>query len=312
MDRLHLMRAFVASADAGSFSAAADRVGLTNKGVSKYVAALEDALGVRLFHRTTRRLGLTDAGHRYLEGAREILERIEALEGGLGSDQGVVRGRLRVSAPVNFGELYMGEVVAAFCGLHPEVEVDLRLSDRYVDLAEDGIDLALRIGTLRDSSLLARRIARTHLWVVASSAFLNAHGRPETPEGLAGLPAIHDGNLRSGPAWPFVTDGQTRRIGIAARITVDSARTASALAAGGMGVTLCPDYVVAPMVADGRLERVLTDHASLSLDIHLVYPSGRHLPAKTRVMIDYLVRRFCNQVGWTETGGPDAKRSDGA
>lgn len=302
MDRLHLMRAFVAAAEAGSFSAAADRVGLTNKGVSKYVAALEDALGVRLFHRTTRRLGLTDAGHRYLDGARSALEQIETLEAGLGTDQGAVRGRLRVTAPVTFGELYMGDIVAAFCGLHPEVEVDLRLSDRFVDLAEEGIDLAVRIGTLQDSSLLARRVARTDLWVVASPGFLDTHGRPGAPEDLAGLPTIHDGNLRSGPTWPFVTDGQTRRIGITARITVNSARIASALAINGMGLALCPDYVAAPMVRDGRLERVLAGHASLSLDIHLVYSNGRHLPVKTRAMIDYLATRFGDQASWADKG----------
>ncbi|MEM7709545.1 MAG: LysR family transcriptional regulator, partial [Pseudomonadota bacterium] len=168
MDRLHLMRAFIASAEAGSFTAAADRLGASNKVVSKHVGELEAALGTRLLHRTTRKLSLTDEGRRYLDGARDVLERVAALEADLGSEDGSLKGRLRLSAPSTFGDLFMPSLLRGFCARHPNVEIDLRLSDRFVDLAEDGFDLVVRIGSLPDSSLVAKRLARTALWVVAS------------------------------------------------------------------------------------------------------------------------------------------------
>ncbi|WP_371158277.1 LysR family transcriptional regulator [Jannaschia sp. 2305UL9-9] len=288
MDRLHLMRAFIASAEAGSFTAAADRLGASNKVVSKHVGELEAALGTRLLHRTTRKLSLTDEGRRYLDGARDVLERVAALEADLGPEDGALRGRLRLSAPSTFGDLFMPSLLRGFRARHPNVEIDLRLSDRFVDLAEDGFDLAVRIGSLPDSSLVAKRLARTALWVIASPGFLAAHSTPATPDDLPGLPAIHDANLRTGRAWPFVCDGQTRRVGVSAGIAANSARVVADLARDGAGVALCPDYVVARMVARGELVRLLPEHASLSLDVHVVYLANRHLAPKTRAMIDYL------------------------
>ncbi|MEM9797330.1 MAG: LysR family transcriptional regulator [Pseudomonadota bacterium] len=299
MDRLHLMRAFVASAEAGSFTAAADRVGASNKVISKHVGELEDRLGVRLLHRTTRKLSLTDEGRRYLDGARDVLERVEALEGGFGANQGTVRGRLRISAPSTFGELYMAGLLQGFRARHPEVEVDLRLTDRFVDLAEDGVDLAIRIGALPDSSLVARRIARTELWVVAAPGFLARHGTPQRPEDLSTLPAIHDANLRTGRSWPFTDGGGTRRIGIDAGISANSARVVADLVRGGAGIALCPDYVAATFVERGDLVRLLPDHASVALDVHIVFLENRHLAAKTRAMIDYLAEAFDGDGAWS-------------
>ena len=300
MDRLQLMRAFVATVEAGSFTAAADRLGASGKVVSKHVGELEAALGVRLLHRTTRKLSLTDAGTRYLEGARGILDGVEHLEASLGGDGGALRGRLRLSAPATFGELHLPRILAAFRQTHPGVEIDLRLTDRFVDLAEDGFDLALRIGALPDSRLMARRLARTELWVVASPDFVAGHGTPETPEDLTSLPAVHDANLRTGRSWPFMVDGQTRRIAITASVTVDSARAVAELASQGEGVALCPDYVAASMIERGELIRLLADHASLSLDIHAVFLDGRLLPARTRAMIGHLAASLREPVDWTK------------
>ena len=298
MDRLQRMRAFVATVEAGSFTAAADRLRASGKVVSKHVGELEAVLGVRLLHRTTRKLSLTDEGRRFLAGARDVLERIEALETGFGPEDGSLRGRLRLSAPTTFGELYMPSLLHGFRARHSGVEIDLRLSDRFVDLAEEGFDLAIRIGALPDSGIMARRLARTDLWVVASPRFMETRPLPRRPEDLSSLPAVHDANLRTGRSWPFGEGEATRRIGMAAVLSANSARVVGELARQGEGVALCPDYVAAALVERGELVRLLADHVSLSLDIHAVFLDSRHLAARTRAMIEHLAGRLREPVDW--------------
>ena len=300
MDRLEMMRTFIAAADAGSFSAAADRVRLTNKGVSKYVAALEEALGVRLFNRSTRKLSLTEAGHRYLEGAREAVEAVDMLEASLTADQHAIRGRLKIAVSNTFGELHMGDIVRVFCALHPEVTIDLHHSDRYVDLVEEGFDLAVRIGELSDSSMIAKKAGTTEMWAVASPAFIEKHGPFDTPSDLQNAPAIRDANLRAGAFWPFGVNGGMKRIAINPQITVNSARTAVRLAIDGVGIAHEPTFVVAPIVADGRLVRLVPAYPSLSLDINVVFPDNRHLPTKTRKMIDHIAAEIAARGDWSD------------
>lgn len=299
MDVLDGMRTFVASVEAGSFTAAADRLGRSNKLVSKYVAELEARLGVRLLHRTTRSLGPTDAGRRYYEGCVEVLGALEALEASLHDEDRAIGGTLRLSAPTTFGATYVQPLLRRFRRSHPRLTIDLRLSDRFDDLAEDGFDLAIRIGALDASSLIARKLGQTELWAVATPAYVAGHGAPDLPRDLLGHACIRDTNLRSGQSWTFEVAGKPQKIPVSGPYLVNSAQLVSNLVIAGEGIGLCPDYVVAADVAAGRLVRLLAGFPSLSLDVHAVYIDGRRQAAKTRRLLDFLAREFRSHPDWT-------------
>lgn len=292
MDLVDGMRTFVAAVEAGSFTAAADRLGLSNKLVSKYVGELEVRLGVRLLHRTTRSLSLTEAGQRYHEGCVTLLASLEALEASLSQDDRTLGGTIRIAAPMAFGEVHIQPLLRRFAELHPRIRIDLRLADRFVDLADEGIDLAIRIGTLDGSTLMARRLGTIELWVVTSPAYAAAHGVPASPGDLARHDCVFDSNLRSGQAWHFTSGGKPHGVRVSGRFAVNSARAAADLVLAGAGIGLCPDFVVAPDVRTGRLLRLLPSFEAPSLDIHAVFPSVRQLPAKTRRMLDFLGEEF--------------------
>ena len=298
MDTIDGMRTFVAAVETGSFTAAADRLGISKKLVSKYVGQLEDRLKTKLLYRTTRQLSLTELGERYYAQCLGVLERFDALEASLKGGETEVSGELRVSAPASFGELYVQPLLAEFQSDKPNLTVNTRLSDRYVDLAEEGFDLAIRIGTLSDTSMIARRLATTELWAVASPNYLDAFGRPAEPKDLAGHRCIRDTNLRSGAAWPFQIDGVSRKVSVSSVFSVNSATASRDLAISGKGMALCPDYAVAGALTDGRLERVLSDFPSLQLDIHAVYLDARYMPPRVRAFIDFLSKRFSVLQDW--------------
>ncbi len=299
MDLIDGMRTFAAVVEAGSFTAAADRLGISKKLASKYVAELEARLRVRLLHRTTRSLSLTEAGRRYYPRCVELLSDLDDLESCLREGESGLIGTLRVAAPVTFGELYVQPLLAAFRQQHPDLEIDLRLNDRYVDLASEGFDLAIRIGALEDSSILARKLGRTELWAVASPEYLEAAGLPETPHELAGHVCIRDTNLKSGNSWPFSVNGQLVRIPIAGGFMVNSATAVRALALAGEGITLTADYAVAADVAEGRLLRILEAFPSTTLDIQAVFLDARRMPARTRAAVEALATGLGGQTGWS-------------
>jgi DNA-binding transcriptional LysR family regulator len=191
-------------------------------------------------------------------------------------------------------------LVRRFRAKHPRLTIDLRLSDRYVDLAEEGFDLAIRIGNLGSSSLIARKLARTELWAVAAPGYLAERGTPEAPQDFAGHTCIRDTNLRDSGAWMFEVEGEMRRFPVAGGLLVNSARAVARLAADGEGIALCPDYVAAPLVSEGQLARVLAGYPSLTLDIHAVYLDSTHMPARVRTMLDFLAERFRSAATWTE------------
>lgn len=298
MDLINGMKAFVATVETGSFTAAADRVGISNKLVSKYVAQLEARLGVRLLHRTTRSLSLSETGQRYFSRCAELVEELDALEDSIQTKDAKLRGTLKLAAPSNFGELYILSLIKRFRQDHPNLIIDLHLSDHYVDLADAGIDLAIRIGKLADSSLISRRLSETELCVVASPAFLEKNGEPETPKDLVDFDCIRDTNLRSGQSWPFVIHGQQRKISINGGFLVNSAVAVRDLAISGVGIGLCPDYVVSENIMSGQLQRILRDFPSLQLDIHAVFLSSRHMPRKLRVFLEYLANEFRGKAAW--------------
>ena len=286
MDRIDAMQAFVAVADLQGFAPAARKLGLSPSGVTRLIAALEQRLGARLLQRTTRSVTLTDIGTRYLERARRILADVEEAEGSAQDERTRPSGRLVVSAPVGFGRLHVSPVMSAYLKRYPEVSAELRLADRMVNLVEDGIDLAVRIGHLADSSLVARHVGEMRRIVVASSGYLKQRGAPNAPEAVASHETIQFGAMTASPDWRFVEDGREIRVACTPRFTTNSADAAIQYAEQGGGLTRVLAYQAADAIKGGRLRVVLAQFEPPPLPIHIVYPTSRLLSAKVRTFID--------------------------
>jgi DNA-binding transcriptional LysR family regulator len=286
MDRIDAMQAFVAVADLQGFAPAARKLGLSPSGVTRLIAALEERLGARLLQRTTRSVTLTDIGSRYLERARRILADVEEAEGSAQDERTRPSGRLVVSAPVGFGRLHVSPVMSAYLKRYPEVSAELRLADRMVNLVEDGIDLAVRIGHLADSSLVARQVGEMRRIVVASSGYLKQHGEPNTPEAIASHETIQFGAMTASPDWRFVEDNSEIRVACTPRFTTNSADAAIQYAEQGGGLTRVLAYQAADAIKGGRLRVVLAKFEQPPLPIHIVYPTSRLLSAKVRAFTD--------------------------
>lgn len=295
MDTLTRMQAFVQVVDAGGFSAAARKAGKSKALLSKYVRDLEDELGVRLLNRTTRQLSTTEAGLAYHRESVDILQRLDDLTSSVRDRHGEARGHLRISAPRSFGDVDLGGAIVEFMTAHPPITVDLKLDDRFVDLVEEGFDVAIRVSEPADSSLIARRLATFRVVTCAAPAWIAEHGRPVTPEDLIGLPAIADTNARNWNHWPFLVDGQRTVISVEPRLNVNSPLVAAEAAIQGLGVARTPLFAVAPAINDGRLELLLEEFELTGLAVNAVYPHRRHLSAKVRVFVDFLVGWFQRQ-----------------
>src|ERR1700681_4332045 len=289
MDRIDAMQAFVAVADLHGFAPAARKLGLSASGVTRLIAALEDRLGARLLQRTTRSVTLTDIGTRYLERARRILADVEEAEGSAQDERTRPSGRLVVSAPVGFGRLHVSPVMSAYLKRYPEVSAELRLADRMVNLVEDGIDLAVRIGHLADSSLVARQVGEMRRIVVASSGYLQQRGEPNVPEAIASHETIQFGAMTASPDWRFVEDNSEIRVACTPRFTTNSADAAIQYAEQGGGLTRVLAYQAADAIKGGRLRVVLAKFEQPPLPIHIVYPTSRLLSAKVRTVIDLVI-----------------------
>lgn len=289
---LSRIRAFVQVFDSGGFSAAARQHGRSKALLSKYVTDLEDYLGVRLMNRTTRKLSLTEAGEAYYREASQLLQQLDDLDSAILDQTAAPRGLLRVSAPRNFGEMILGPAIFAFLTSHPDVTLDLRLEDRFVDLVEEGIDVALRISALQDSSLIARKIAEMHHWVVASPAFLNKHGEPKTPDDLRSMPCIIDTNLQGQANWRFQENGATLSVHVNGPVRVNSPLSARDAAIEGLGFALLPGYLAQRSIDAGELVPVLEGYLPGGSMLQAVYPHRRHLAGKVRALIDHLVKWF--------------------
>lgn len=286
MDRLEAMSAFVAVVEQNGFAPAARRLGISPSAVTRLVAALEEQLGITLLRRTTRSMTLTDAGARYLERARRILSEVEEAERSAQAERNVPSGRLLVTAPATFGRIHVGPLMAAYLKRHTEVSGELLLSDRIVNLVEEGIDLALRIGQLDDSTLMARRVGATRRVVVASPTYLAKHGVPQSPEELPAHDTITFGGFGDSVGWRFVVDGVEQRVMVASRYTTNSADSAVWYAAEGGGLAMVLAYQAADAIKDGRLQVVLAEFERPALPIQLVYPASRLLSAKVRTFVD--------------------------
>ena len=283
------MRVFREVLDAGSFTAAADRLDTSKQLVSRRIQALEERLGVRLLNRTTRRLSPTPLGLAYLERAREILQAVDEAEDAIGQQSSRPHGRLRVSAPMSFGTLHLAPRMPAFLAAYPEVELAMDLNDRMVDLVGEGYDLAVRIGPLADSSLMARRIGTVHLLTCASPAYLTAAGTPATPADLAGHRCLIYGHGRTG-TWQYAGPAGKRpaTVTVSGPLCSNNGEMLREVALGGRGLIQLPDFLVDDVVATGQLIRVLDDHAPPPFPLSAVYPRHRQTSPLVRAFIDFL------------------------
>ncbi len=289
MDRLDAMHAFVSVADLKGFAPAARKLGGSASAVTRLVAGLEEHLGARLLQRTTRSVTLTDVGARYLERARRILGDVEEAEGSVRAERTQPSGRLVVSAPLMFGRLYVSPIMSAFLKKYPDVSGELRLSDRIVNLVDEGIDLAVRIGHLADSSVVARTVGDMRRIVVASPRYLKARGTPQTPSDLVGHDIIQFTGTGSLSEWRFAEDGREIRVSVSSRFATNSTDAAIQHAEQGGGLINVLAYQAAEGLKTRKLKIVLSDYERPPLPIHLVYPTSRLLSAKVRAFVDLVV-----------------------
>ena len=299
MDRFNALATFVKVVEQGSFARAADRLSVSTSAVSRQVAELEAHLDVRLLNRTTRRLSLTEAGQAFYERCVQLLADLEETESSVRSTAVEPKGTLRVTCGVTFGERYLAPAIAEFAGLHPQVSFDVDLSDRVVDLVEEGFDLAIRIGPVGNQALVSRRIGSTQFVCCASPAYLARHPAPVTPADLEQHACLGYTYAAVTSAWTFESrDGTRHTPRILPRHKLNNGRMLAELAAAGLGIVLEPDFIVAPEVRSGRLQRLLTDYQPPRSPIAAVYPSRRHLSAKVRSFVDFLAARHAQNQDW--------------
>ena len=299
MDRFNALATFVKVVEQGSFARAADRLSVSTSAVSRQVAELEAHLDVRLLNRTTRRLSLTEAGQAFYERCVQLLADLEETESSVRSTAVEPKGTLRVTCGVTFGERYLAPAIAEFAGLHPQVSFDVDLSDRVVDLVEEGFDLAIRIGPVGNQALVSRRIGSTQFVCCASPAYLARHPAPVTPADLEQHACLGYTYAAVTSAWTFESrDGTRHTPRILPRHRLNNGRMLAELAAAGLGIVLEPDFIVAPEVRSGRLQRLLADYQPPRSPIAAVYPSRRHLSAKVRSFVDFLAARHARNQDW--------------
>jgi DNA-binding transcriptional LysR family regulator len=299
MDRLANMEAFVRVAETKSFSEAARRLRSSKSLISRQVAALEAELGVRLFHRTTRSLSLTDEGRGYHAQVTRILGEIEEANLSVSQSQAAPRGRLRVSAPMSFGILHLAPAIRDFLTRYPEVELDLSLNDRFVDVVDEGFDLAIRIGRLPDSSLVARRLARHRMILCASPDYLKQHGAPNDPDDLKRHQCLCYSTNSLAPEWHFqAKDGKPWPVPIAGRLHANNGDVLRTATLQGLGITYLPSFIVGADVQASALVSLLSEFVPTDAAIHAVYPHTRHLSPKVRAFIDFLAERYGPRPHW--------------
>lgn len=302
MDRLDELAAFVAVADARSFTQGARKLGVSSAQVSKLVARLENRLGARLLNRTTRDVSLTDTGQAYLERARDLLDGFEALETSV-KDQSGPSGRLKVSAPVSFGRNQLTPALLDFAAGCSAVSLDVVFSDRMVNLVEEGFDVAVRIGHLSDSSLVARRLAAVRLVTCASPDYLARAGTPTTLADLARHEAVLDTNARDPTVWRFGPQSDARDVRVHGRLSFSGAEACAAAGVAGFGLIRSPAFAVAEDLRAGRLVPVLCNYEPEVIHVHAVYPHARHLAAKVRAFVDFLAARYAGEPEWHQGWG---------
>jgi DNA-binding transcriptional LysR family regulator len=292
MDRIEAMSVLLAAVECGSLSAAGRQLGMPLPTVSRKVSELETHLKARLLHRSTRRLTLTDAGRAYVAACKRILNDVEEAERAAAGEYTAPKGDLVITAPIVYGRLHVLPVVTEFLKAYPEVDVHLQLGDRAVNLFEEPVDLAVRIGDLADSSLIATRIGSVHQVVCGSPAYFAARGKPAYPDELAAHDCVTFEGLMSPVLWKFSTGKVPAAVKIHSRLVVNTAEAAIAAAIAGAGITRVLSYQIADTVRAGALEIVLQDFESAPWPVSFVYPSQGRLPLKLRAFLDFALPRL--------------------
>jgi len=286
---LNALAIFAGVVEAGSFTGGAKALGLPKGSVSRKISDLETALGVRLLHRTTRKLSLTEIGRAYYEQCRKGLVEFDAANRLVDDSQAEPRGTVRISAPADFGDSGLSDWVEAFLARYPEVRVELVLSDLYVDLIDQRIDLAFRTGRLADSSFVARKLAPTRRVLCASPAYVAERGTPMTPDDMTDHDAVVYGGAATGTVWRLNGPDGEVTVAVSARVAADSMSFIRRAALAGLGIALLPEAFARADFAAGRLSPVLTDYATAGQGLYALYPSGRHLSAAVRAFLDLVI-----------------------
>lgn len=296
MGKLANIEALVAVVETGSFSRAAERLDIAKSVVSRRISMLENELGVQLLQRTTRRQSLTDPGQQFYHRAVQILADLEEAEQSIVDTSAAIRGRLRLAAPLSFGLHRLNAALSMFMQRHPGIELALDLNDREINLVEEGFDMAVRIGVLRDSTLLARRLGSTQLVACASPEYLARHGTPQHPGELERHIGLHYANVPLKQAWQFATGGREPLVAIPGiRMRANNGDALASAAAAGLGIINTPDFIVAELIERGRLVPVLTEYRHPPLGIYAVFPPGRLMPRRVRMLADFLADHLGNR-----------------
>ncbi len=298
MDRLKAMEVFAQVVKLGGFAPASRALNLSTTAVSRHVRQLEDAMGVRLLHRTTRRIQLTDVGVAYFERCARVVTEVEELHREIRDQQAMPTGLLRVSVPLSFGHHHLMPALPGFLNRHPGLALNLLLTDHHVDLIADGIDVALRITDKLDENLVARRLVPCRFAVVASPAYLARHNALNGPAELANHNCILDSNVPASDRWPFRGPTGAYQVAVRGNLIVSSADAARKAALSGLGITLIPTFMVGDDLAQGRLVALFRDQVTLATTAYAVYPHHRYLTAKVRVFIDFLRELFDDPPYW--------------
>ena len=286
MDKLNLMTSFIAVAEEGTYTAAGKRLGKTTPLISTHISQLEELLDVRLITRSTRSMQLTPTGQSYYEEAKKVLDDIATLEARVRKENQNLVGRLRITAPVTFGEQVLMPFIAKMVEENPQLNVELMFNDRYVDIVAEGFDTAIRIGQLEDSALIARRIGSIRMLLCASPAFIERYGMPESPTDLQSLPCVFDTNFRQGNRWSFTQNGKTVEVAPNVIARVNSAVAAARMATTGLAVIYAPDFAVKNEIENGSLVEILSDYCQTDVPINMIYPHRKHLSAKVSTFVE--------------------------
>ena len=299
MDKFEDLQAFVAVVEAGTFTAAADRLNLAKSAVSRRVSALEERLGVQLLRRTTRVLNLTETGQSFYEHSARILADLDEAEAAVQQEHGELSGTLRVALPLSFGVRHMCKPIAAFTKRHPRLKFDLDLNDRRIDLIEEGIDVAVRIGHLRDSSLIARKLFDARTVVAASPHYLHTHGTPASPDELKDHDCLVYSNLEDPDRWRWADEnGKRHSVNVKTTMRASSGDFLTNAASHGLGIVIQPTFLASESIRRGNLIPILTHYEWPVTPAYAVYPPTRHLSYRVRAFIDFLVERFAGTPQW--------------
>jgi DNA-binding transcriptional LysR family regulator len=287
VDRLSEYESFLRVSRTGSFTSAAADLGVSASAISKQVKSLEERLGVRLLNRTTRRVALTEEGRAFSERMESIVGDIAEAESAVTASASEPRGVLRVGAPMDFGRLHLAEPIARFAASHPRLEIEIELSDRFVDLVEEGLDVIVRIGELADSSLVSRRLAPCRRVICAAPGYLDRHGRPAQVEELGSHHRIGYA-YETERSWLFESAEGPVRVDVPVAHRSNNGEITSAMVVAGLGIGLLPTFIISDELRAGRLETLLADQLTSVIPIHAVYPHRKHLSAKVRAFVDHL------------------------